>query len=250
MPHKASLPISWLTAQLILILSVAANELPPPHCQLSECRLPAIPKQTDLPLDNALATLGLYLKGNFVLFGIELRLDGPTEPLVTLQGTDGDTLATAVDRVVTQVPGYSWLQVAPHLINVYPSDASQDESDLLNLKIEPRVLKATPGDLLSEPAVFLPDLAKALLQGTNGQCRTNNPGFRSKGPELTITAQGTLRSFLNAVVEAETKVLPGPQDTNWTPVGWLYIHRIDLPTAQAHQWRANWSVREWPPEDT
>ena len=106
------------------------------------------------PLTKALAEVGFQTKGGFTCFGIVVRSPGP-EVLVYLP--DETSLGTAVQGIVSQVPGYTYEAVAPHLIDVYPASIRSEQSEPLNLLVADfRFADSSAMDLFSNPIDSFP----------------------------------------------------------------------------------------------
>ena len=203
----------------------------------------------NLPLTRALDEVGTFLQGGYAIFGIEIRSSDGREPLVNLNLETGRTLADVIEQVLKQTPGYAFEIVSPHLINVFPAGAKDDAHDALNTLV-PKfdVAGGDPGQILSDPAAFVPELAQRLRpeqsgspqpSGVVGTVLESSPAAR-----VNIHLEHvTVRQVLNAVSEAMEQ-LP----SQYPPVGWscTFQPQADAPGGGRYTWNFSWSVpRDW-----
>lgn len=204
-----------------------------------------------LPVTQALAQIGSAVKNEYVLFGIEVQLSKEgAEPSVNLDLPPGSTLGDALREVLGQLGGYEFEVVSPHLVNVHPRGAKKGPGNVLNTQVRRfDVVKQPPGDILSRPKDFIPELKTRLSSGatTGRPSGSIGPGLRSTGPTVTLHLRDvSVREILNAVSVA-TEQFPGDH----SPMGWVYAFRPDptLPTGGQHTWIFHWSApRGWKKE--
>jgi hypothetical protein len=195
------------------------------------------------PLTKALSEL-FFRSGNpfvrsgndFVVFGVEIVLEHGEEPLVSADISDGVTLGQALNQVLAGNPDYTFEVVGAHLINVFPRWAPNDPEDILNLRISAMDLSdVVPGDVLSNPAKFIPELKTALTKGVRQGCLIG-PGLSSVAPTVTVHVKSsTLRQVLNTVSQAS---IEAAQNNHGAAYGWVYLHeKFPSESAKEHTWR-------------
>jgi hypothetical protein len=237
--EKSMLPVLLLA--LALSVQAAAGE-----ADLLGLPLFPVPLvRQNVPLTQALSDVGAYVRNGYVLFGVELRLKDGKEPTVNVNLKPGSTLGDGVRQVLQQAPGYTFEIVSEHLINIYPVGANQDPGDLLNLRV-PRfdAVNAQPGDILTHPEMFIPELEARLVRRRPGEpsgvCGTFLPGV---GPATLHLRGVTVRQILNAATKA-TEKFPAERP----PLGWACTFKADptLPAGGVYTWDVHWSVpHDW-----
>jgi hypothetical protein len=190
----------------------------------------------NLPLSQALGTVGAYVQGGYVLFGVELRTKDGKEPLVKVNLPSGSHLSDGLEQIMNQIPGYKYDVISPHMINIYPAGAKDDPADVLNIPVPQfDAADVDPAQILSGPADFIPQLAARLRP--EGQPR-GSVGDIMRGvnaPSVTLHLEGTtVRQILNSTSDATGQLPPDSQ-----PLGWFYIFQPDpkLPAGGKHSWR-------------
>src|ERR1700751_719385 len=98
----------------------------------SQLRVSAVRYSEKLALVDALRVVGLHVLGGFVSFGVDIPT--PTEPLVEVDIPD-TTLPDALQRITSQVPGYTAEIVSEHVVEVYPGAERGNEDYPLNLSV-------------------------------------------------------------------------------------------------------------------
>jgi hypothetical protein len=202
-----------------------------------ESRLDGMPIDLDqVPLTRALEWISLRSRENPVLFGAEVFTQHGQEPLVSVHIPGHSTLREALTYVLATLPAYAFEAAAPQLINVFPRAASGDTTDLLNLRIPQFDLtNVPPGNVLNNPARYIPELRTALTHGVPRSCEIG-PGLSDKAPGVDVRVKNsTLRGILNAVSEAS---IGGAQNHRGAALGWKYM-REEFPseTVPGHTWR-------------
>jgi hypothetical protein len=199
----------------------------------------------NLPLSQALGTIGAYVQGGYVLFGVELRAKDGKEPLVNLNLSAGSRLADGLQQIMDQIPGYKYNVISPHMINIYPAGAKDDPADVLNTPVPQfDAVDVDPAQILSGPVDFIPQLAARLRP--KGQPR-GAVGVVMRGvnaPTVTLHLKGTtVPQILNSTSDATGQFPPDSQ-----PLGWVYIFQPDpaLPAGGNHSWMFLFSApRNW-----
>jgi hypothetical protein len=227
---------------LALFLLVPANQLVVADTagSLTSVQLNDIPLNFEnVPLTNALSQIGLsVVNGNVVLFGVEVILEDGREPLASVRIPAGSTLSDALIQLMQAVPGYTFIAVDPHFVNVFPRDATSDPDDLLNLPIPYLKLQnVSPSNFLSNPARYVPELKAALNRGKHAGCEIG-PGLSDKGPGIALSlSKPTLREAMNRVSQASISLAQHEQGPAF---GWVYL-RERFPSAAhpANAWRVH-----------
>lgn len=233
--------VFMLILALALAVQAAAGEPDPLGLPL----FPVPIVRQNVPLTSALADIGVFVRNGYALFGVELRLKDGKEPTVNVNLKPGSTLGDGVRQVLQQAPGYTFEIVSEHLINIYPVGANQDPGDLLNLRV-PRfdAVNAQPGDILTHPEMFIPELEARLVRRRPGEpsgvCGTFLPGV---GPATLHLRGVTVRQILNAVTKA-TEKFPAERP----PLGWICSFEADatMPAGGKYSWSVHTSVpHDW-----
>jgi hypothetical protein len=237
---------------LSLLLLVLANQSVAADTtgSLAGVQLSDVPLNFEnLPLTNALSQIGLSVaNGDVVLFGVEVVLEDGREPLASVRIPAGSTLSDALIQLMQAVPGYTFIAVDPHLVNVFPRDAISDPSDLLNLSIPYLKLQSvSPSNFLSNPARYVPELKIALNGVKHAGCEIG-PGLSDKGPGIALSlSKPTLREAMNRVSQASISLAQRGQGPAF---GWVYL-RERFPSAAhpANSWRVHdiWQAPKIPP---
>lgn len=186
----------------------------------------------NLALSQALGTIGVYVQGGYVLFGVELQ----TKPLVSVNLTPGSHLRDGLHQIMVQIPGYEYKLVSEHMINIDPSGAEKDSKDLLNTPVPQfDAISVDPTQILTSPSEYIPELEAKLQPRTPGQpYGYGGVRARSNVPAVTLHLRNTtVRAILNAASEAMEEFPPQTQ-----PVGWAYLFQRDpsLPAGGKHSW--------------
>lgn len=74
---------------------------------------PAPITRSNLALSQALGTIGAYVQGDYVLFGVELHTKDGNEPLVSVNLPPNSRLADGLRQILDQVPGYKYEVISP-----------------------------------------------------------------------------------------------------------------------------------------
>jgi hypothetical protein len=177
--------------------------------------------------------VGIRVKGGFTSFGIVVR---EPEPEVQVYLPDETNLGTAVQRIISQVPGYTYQTVSAHLIDVYPASILSEQDDPLNLFVaDIRLAGNSAMDVFSNPYRFIPQL-KALRDRDKPvqACGNIGPGLGSASPKLDIALPGvTVRQILDAVAVADAaSALTSQANPPRLPVGWVLRSRTDPQTGK------------------
>lgn len=228
----------FLALLIPFFLSFQASESEVKVPLLDSSLIPVGKLGNHIPLSKALSYVGLYAKGNKVLFGIEVLLKQGKEPEVALDLPQNSTVRAALDQIVRQVPDYGYETAGEYLINVFPLSAKHDPNDLLNIRVSSFDVKDQPVDMLiSHPEMFVPQLDARLraLRHVPPGTHTLGPGLGSGDPKISLHLQNvTVREILNAV-SASTERFAEP----YTPLGWVYSFEPDI---SRYSWTFHWSV--------
>ena len=215
---------------------------------LDQVRLDVFPLQLEkVPLTGALGMIGVRanaVKGNLVLFGVEVFTEEGKEPLVTARIPGVSTLRAALTAVVQAVPTYTFEAVTPHMINFLPDTAGSNPDDLLNVGISRlSLVDVSPSNFIGNPARYIPELRAALDRGKAPGCQIG-PGLSDKAPGITFQADAvTVRQTLNLVSEAS---VASAQGNRGVASGWVYLHEeFPSPDSPADSWRVHdvWDPR-------
>lgn len=208
----------------------------------------AIPTAHKTTLTQALGEIGLRIQDGFTSFGVVFVAP---EPVVEVYLPEATSLDDAVQRIVSQVPGYAYEAVSAHLIDVYPSSVRSDPKDPLNLRVANVRLAGIPAmDLFANPARYIPELKSwrdkdKPLQG----CGSLGPGLGSEssaGIELDLH-NVTVKQILDAVAVADSSLLELTSRRTQPPVGWVLRWQTDPATGkQKDEWSFMVTVpRNW-----
>ena len=123
--------LSTLAAAVIAVSACLAQEVRPDPL---ETKLLNPDDIDNVPLQWALYSIGARAK-DLVLFGAELPLDHGDQPLVFVHIPGGVTVREALSLVFARLPGYTFVSVAPHLVNILPDGYERDTDDMLNVPL-------------------------------------------------------------------------------------------------------------------
>lgn len=200
-----------------------------------ETKLLNVPEDIDnVPLQSALYNIGARTKELF-LFGAELPLDHGDQPLIiSVHIPGGVTVREALSLVFANLPGNTFVSVAPHLINILPDRYRADSDDMLNVPVTNlQLVDVAPYNILFYPARYIPALHEALHIKPVGL--TIGPGPIDPVPGITIAAQNTtVLGVLNLASLESITVAERHLGLAW---GWLYLReRYPSDSHPAHQW--------------
>ncbi|NDQ56281.1 MAG: hypothetical protein GZ088_04305 [Acidipila sp.] len=238
MKGKACAALIWL---LILAVPIRPQENGPAS-EPSVLALPLFPaslERTGIPLTRALGEVGSYVRNGYALFGLEVRSSDGQEPIVSLNLQPGNSLGDALRQIMDQVPGYKFKVVSAHMINIYPVLAENDPQDVLKTLVpEFNAVNVDPGQILTRPEHFIPELAARLTPKRTGPPQPSGVvGSVLEGVNprvITLHLKNvTVQEILNAVSEAMEQF--PPEDP---PVGWIYTCQPDSnsPIGGKHSW--------------
>ena len=199
----------------------------------------------DVPLTTALSRFGYSVKRcGYLVFGTEVLLNqAGEEPHVTLNLLDGDTVQTAMDSVLSQLPDYKWAVISDHLVNVFP--IQQTRNDLLGIRVARFDVKEEyPANILAVPTAFIPQLMGAIVSENClpfGGCGYGASWGLNVGPPMSFSFKDlTIRDILNEVAAGMIKTFPADHP----PVGWVYALKQDrtVRAGRTHSWKSQASV--------
>ncbi len=187
-------------------------------------KLPLFPApivRKGVPLTRALSEIAVEVRNGYVLFGAEVRVTDHKEPIVDVDLPPGSTLGDGMRQVFGQLPNYTFKVVSPHLINVFPNQATRDPNDLLNLRVAQfDVADQHPDSILSYPDDFIGELRARLRPRGGVLGEVLGP---VDGPGVTLHLRNVMvRQIFNEVAEA-TENLPGELE----PRGWVWLFNDD-----------------------
>lgn len=225
-------------AIVVLLVPLPPQKAGPVHDELplNLSLFPAPITRNNLALSQALGTIGAYVQGGYVLFGVELRTKDGNEPLVSVNLLPGSHFGDGLDQILAQIPGYEYKLVSKHMINIYPIGAETDSKDLLNMPV-PRfdAISMDPTQILTSPTEYIPELEARLHPRTPAQpYGYGGLTVRSNVPPVTLHLKNTtVRGILNAASEAMEEF-----PAQYQPVGWAYLLQPDpsLPAGGKHSW--------------
>jgi hypothetical protein len=197
----------------------------------SDLEVRSIPVQHREKLTEALAEIGSHVKSGFTSFGVVIE---GTEPLVDVYLPEETNMSTALQRVISQLPGYTFERVSSHLIDVYPRAVALDTSGPLNLRVaRVQIAGVSALDVFSNPYQFIPEL-KAQKEKTKPPraCGGLGPGLGSNHSKVDIALQNvTVKQILDAVAVANAgSALEEKEGTANPPVGWVLRSDVDSNT--------------------
>lgn len=202
--------------------------------------------QEKLPLSEALAQIGLHVKGGYVSFGIDMR---EKEPLVTLNLPREVMLDEALAQVVSNAEGYTFKIHTSHLVEVYRAQERADPNDHLNVEVNEFNVENEPAaGIFSRPGNFITELS--LRSGKNKEpksCATPTVGVGFGSPGISLTLRKTkLVDILNAIAIEDAR-LDAHRVANTQPVGWVHMAKTDSKSQiTTHEWRFIATVpRDW-----
>lgn len=202
----------------------------------------AVPKDV-VPLTDALSFMGNWVRGGYVLFGVEVRLEGGKQPAVKLQVEPGARLGSILHALLLQLPRYQFEVVSEHLIDIYPVGAKGDPKDALNLRVPAfDVAGVKAGAILNSPERFIPELKIRLTPKPEPgkQILELYVGGYQAGPPVTLHFRNvTVRDILNGVSKAMEETSLGSR-----PLGWVYsFERAPDPQIPlVHSWKSLYSL--------
>jgi hypothetical protein len=204
-----------------------------------------------LPLVKALRVIGLHLKGGFVSFGVDIS--GETEPEVDINMPD-TPLADALQRITSQIPGYTSEFISEHVVEIYAAKERADRDDPLNLPVREFSVKDVPAFMiLSLPTRYIPELKVYLSKDhkvhSELACGSIGPGLGSFTPGVTLSLTGrTVRQILDEVSEADA-VLPAsssPSNIRMYPAGWVHRRKNDAKLGVVDTWSSmSFAPHDW-----
>jgi hypothetical protein len=207
-----------------------------------------------LPLVQALRVIGLHIKGGFVSFGVDIS--GETEPEVDINMPDTE-LADALNRVISQIPGYASTFVSQHVVEIYPIKGHGDPNDPLNLPIREFSVHNLPAmTILSSPPTYIPELNDYLARGQQKPEGNTDVGCGHFTSILTSDVLGvnlivggkTVRQVLDAIAEADASLPGSPAAPSFRsyPVGWVHKTHVDPKLGIVHTWSAvSFAPHDW-----
>ena len=146
---------------IFALVNVQAEK--PGHYEQTVLRLALFPAEivhNHITLTQALGTVGAYVQNGYVLFGLELRAKDGQEPIVNLSLPRDSHFEDGLRQIMTQIPGYEYEVVSPHMINIFPIGAKKDSGDLLNTPVPQfDAISVDPGQILTNPSEYFPELA-------------------------------------------------------------------------------------------
>ena len=204
-----------------------------PQDKSTELTVSAIRVAHRVPLTKALGEVGFKARGGFTSFGILVR---SPEPEVEVYLPEETNLSAAVQGIVSQVPGYTYETVAPHLIDVYPASIRSEQSEPLNLLVADfRFADSSAMDLFSNPYRFIPELKAVRDKDKPAQtCGNIGPGLGSVNTGLEIALHNvTVKQILDAVAIADAaSALESQANPPRLPVGWVLRSQTDPQTGK------------------
>lgn len=213
---------------------------------LSLALSPAATVRNHITLTQALGTVGVYVQNGYVLFGLELRAKDGQEPIVNLNLPPDSHFEDGLRQIMTQIPGYEYEVVSPHMINIFPIGAKKDSKDVLNTPVPQfDAISEDPTQILTSPSDYIPELAARLYPRKPGEpYGYGGVAARSNVPPVTLHLKNTtVREILNSASEAMEEFPP-----QYDPVGWAYLFEPDpsLPAGGKHSWMFVFSApRNW-----
>jgi hypothetical protein len=196
----------------------------------SDLEVRSIPVQHHEKLTEALAEIGFHVKTGFTSFGVAIE---GTEPSVDLYLPEETDLAVALQRVISQVPGYTFERVSSHLIDVYPQSMLLDTTGPLNLRVaKVQIVGASALDVFAKPYQFIPELkAQKEKAKASPACGGLGPGLGSNHSKVDIALQNvTVKQILDAVAIANASAALEQTETANPPVGWVLRSDVDSNT--------------------
>jgi hypothetical protein len=208
----------------------------------------------DVPLSTALSRLGYSVNG-YILFGTEVLLnEAGEEPRITLNLFRADTVQTALDSIVRQLPDYRWVMVSDHLVNIFPVGQTKSDlllrntrKDILEIRIPQLDIKDQyPPNVIGNLRMFIPELFRELISENSppgGLAAYGSSYSSSEGPQLSMSFKNlTVREILNGISEESIKSLSASKP----PAGWIYKVTPDpkMYAGRTHSWSSLISVYE------
>jgi hypothetical protein len=227
---------SWFTRASVLVAAItAASACPAQQVRPDPLETKRIEVPLDLdrePLQYALRDIG-QLTDDLVLFGIEIPLDHGNPPLISARVSGGITIRETLQIVFQKLPGFTFVSVAPHLINILPQGYGNDADDMLNLPVAKLDLAGiSPSNILSNPVRYIPAVRAALHTG--GICEIG-PGLSDTAPGISVTAHDTnLLGVLNLVSLDSVAAAENHRGYAW---GWVYLR--ERGSSPSHRWEAH-----------
>jgi hypothetical protein len=137
--------------------------------------------------------------------------------------------------VLATNPEYTFQVIGPHLIDVFPQNASRDPNDILNVPIAALELSnIVPSNFLLNPARYIPELKLALSGNVPRGCSIG-PGLSGIGPEISVHIEdSTVRKALNLVSQAS---INAALQNRGSASGWVYLHeKFPSEALKEHKW--------------
>jgi len=227
--------------QLCLVLCGVSGHAVPQSAR--DLRVSAIQYNQKLPLVEALRVIGMHIQGGFVSFGVDIS--GVSEPRVDVTTPETD-LVDALQRITSQLPGYTSEFVSDHVVEVYSAKDRVDPENPLNLPIRQFSVVGVPASqILSVPTRYIPELKDYLSKHHSPLgCGSIGPGLGSDALGVTLFLTGrSVRQILDAVAEADA-VLPLPtansKRVRLNPVGWVHVRKNDTKLGIVDVWSSTW----------
>lgn len=223
---KLLLRLLVIAASLLLLCALASMGQAP-----SDLKVRSIPVQHREKLTEALAEIGSHVTSGFTSFGVVIE---GTEPLVDVYLPEETNMSTALQRVISQVPSYTFERVSSHLIDVYPQSMLLDTAGPLNLRVaKVQIAGVSALDIFAKPYQFIPELKAQKEKGkAPGACGGLGPGLGSNHSKVEIALQNvTVKQILDAVAIANANsALDEKEETAYPPVGWVLRSDVDSNT--------------------
>jgi len=166
-------------------------------------------------------------------------------------------LGDALQRITSQIPGYTSEFVSEHVVEIYSAKERANIESPLNLPIREFSVKDVPAtQILSAPTRYIPELKDYLskdrkennAQGGQG-CGSLGPGLGSNAVGVTLFLTGrTLRQILDAVAEADARlpISPPPPHFRLYPSGWVHKRRLDAKLGLVDTWSSmSFAPHDW-----
>lgn len=199
---------------------------------LADKMVGTIPTAHKATLTQALGEIGMRVQDGFTSFGVVV--DAP-EPLVEVYLPQATSLDDAIQRIVSQVPGYTYEAVSAHVIDVYPSSIRSDPNHPLNLRVANLQLTGiTAIDLFSNPSRYIPEL-RTWPDRDNPQARGSlGPGLGSESSAVIRLDlhNVTIKQVLDAAAMADSTQPSLATTRTQPPTGWVFQRDTDPTTGK------------------
>lgn len=175
----------------------------------------------EIPLSEALRTLGISTERGYVSFGLEVYVTGGREPTLDMDVQPGSTGEEGLRQILAQLPLYDFRVLSPHFVEIFPLAAITDARDPLNMKVDRFDVDGIPAGMIMEwPDAFIPELKAKREPAAKGGAKHVDlfVGGVAGGATISIHLRNvTVREILNAV--AKTTEQKPFRDY---PMGWQY----------------------------